>query len=200
MATKGEFLYCKDTKKSFLGVASKDQYGSLNLNLTNHQAVIFKTLHSNSIDNKKFQNYDVLKDSRKVSTSWNNSSKQLTSTVLNLDRDSKEIGEFKKAKNINNSTLSLHIAAYENSITSDDSDGVERESLKAKDEKSGFAKKWETSNHLVNLSIIQNPFEFPRQQDDRAGYPDLMQFRASQRLLNPNQMDENNRRRHLPPS
>uniref|UniRef100_A0AC35FGG5 Clathrin/coatomer adaptor adaptin-like N-terminal domain-containing protein n=1 Tax=Panagrolaimus sp. PS1159 TaxID=55785 RepID=A0AC35FGG5_9BILA len=79
--------------------------------------------------------------------------------------------------NSSNSTLSLHIAAFENSNEYDISDG-----------KNAALKK-----QLFPGSIIQNSFEFPRQQEGgRATAPDIMQFRASQRMRNPNQFFSSN--------
>uniref|UniRef100_A0AC34FUF2 Uncharacterized protein n=1 Tax=Panagrolaimus sp. ES5 TaxID=591445 RepID=A0AC34FUF2_9BILA len=117
-----------------------------------------------------------------------------SSNCLNFGRDFKENDDIKKVKGINNSTLSLNIAAYENSIESDaiDSEGIKGKSLKVKDAKTGLNKKWGISNHFGSESIIHNPFEFPRQQDDQDGRPEMMQFRASKRLRNPNRMDLNN--------
>uniref|UniRef100_A0AC34EZ55 Uncharacterized protein n=1 Tax=Panagrolaimus sp. ES5 TaxID=591445 RepID=A0AC34EZ55_9BILA len=113
-----------------------------------------------------------------------------------------EEDEFKNAKSANNSTLSLHIAAYENlnEATSSDPDGLEKEFLKKNGETLGFVKNWGTSNHFNDgsTSIIPNPFEFPRQQDDRIIRPIVMQFTTSQRLINPNQMDANKRYRPSP--
>uniref|UniRef100_A0A914Z116 [Histone H3]-dimethyl-L-lysine(36) demethylase n=1 Tax=Panagrolaimus superbus TaxID=310955 RepID=A0A914Z116_9BILA len=101
---------------------------------------------------------------------------------LNLNNDFEARNDLKKSKSANNSTLSLHIAAYENS--NDDTAGSKRKS-----EKTDLINKWNTSKQSLigSLSFIQNPFEFPRQQEDQHNLPEVMQFKASQRLRNPNE-------------
>uniref|UniRef100_A0AC34FRL6 Uncharacterized protein n=1 Tax=Panagrolaimus sp. ES5 TaxID=591445 RepID=A0AC34FRL6_9BILA len=96
--------------------------------------------------------------------------------------------EFKNSKSANNSTLSLHIAAYETALSSNSNDS-EKEVLQKKEETLGLMKKWRTSDILIDRSFAQNPFEFHRQQENRYTSGEVMQFAASQRLLNPNQMD-----------
>uniref|UniRef100_A0AC34F0Q1 Transcription factor CBF/NF-Y/archaeal histone domain-containing protein n=1 Tax=Panagrolaimus sp. ES5 TaxID=591445 RepID=A0AC34F0Q1_9BILA len=96
----------------------------------------------------------------------------------------------KKQKNVNSSTLSLHIAAYENSVkasndTSDNENTDEREALKKKDKMQIF---------LGSSSILQYSFEFPRQQENEQDTttPEVVQFKASEKLINPNKaMPEN---------
>uniref|UniRef100_A0AC34FHQ4 Uncharacterized protein n=1 Tax=Panagrolaimus sp. ES5 TaxID=591445 RepID=A0AC34FHQ4_9BILA len=87
---------------------------------------------------------------------------------------------------INSSTLSLHIAAYENltenDISPDEDDGNEELNR----EKSDLIKKWKNVKQLFSTSTIQSQFEFPRQQRSQATQPETLQFKASQRLLNPN--------------
>uniref|UniRef100_A0A914QKR7 Uncharacterized protein n=1 Tax=Panagrolaimus davidi TaxID=227884 RepID=A0A914QKR7_9BILA len=81
----------------------------------------------------------------------------------------------------NNSTLSLHIAAYENSNEAYDlvTDSISVENV-------GTTRKNQIFHHFC--SSTQNPFEFPRQQEQRQiAKPEVMEFKASQTLLNPNQ-------------
>uniref|UniRef100_A0AC34FCS0 SANT domain-containing protein n=1 Tax=Panagrolaimus sp. ES5 TaxID=591445 RepID=A0AC34FCS0_9BILA len=180
-------VYFKDKQKCFVDSLSDDQYNNLNLNNQYHQSAFDESLQRKIItnDSRKFQN-----NVKEHSKSWNKSSEKLPSNLLNNCRDLEE-DEFKKAKNTNSSTLSLHIAAYENliEVKNDTLNVVENEVLHRKD----LLKKWETLNHFVDgsSSIIQNPFEFPRQQDDKISRPEMMQYTASQNLLNPNQMDQN---------
>uniref|UniRef100_A0AC34FZ72 Nonsense-mediated mRNA decay factor SMG8 n=1 Tax=Panagrolaimus sp. ES5 TaxID=591445 RepID=A0AC34FZ72_9BILA len=88
--------------------------------------------------------------------------------------------------NNNNSTLSLHIEAYENLVECD-SESIE--GLKSDGIKTDFFKNFENAQHRLHgsTSFIQNPFEFPRQKkEDQSNDPEVMQFKTSQRLLNPN--------------
>uniref|UniRef100_A0AC34G043 Uncharacterized protein n=1 Tax=Panagrolaimus sp. ES5 TaxID=591445 RepID=A0AC34G043_9BILA len=111
----------------------------------------------------------------------------------NIGHDSEEKDELKTAKNsdINKSTLSLHIAAYENSSeATTDSDYGKKEIFKNKVEKRSLMKKWNTAKEIfVNpTSIIQDISEFSRQQENEGTEkPEIAKFKASQKLLNPNQ-------------
>uniref|UniRef100_A0AC35FR09 Protein-serine/threonine phosphatase n=1 Tax=Panagrolaimus sp. PS1159 TaxID=55785 RepID=A0AC35FR09_9BILA len=78
----------------------------------------------------------------------------------------------------NNSTISLHISAYENSNKAS-SDSFNK----------NFQKSWliQKQKHINCTSkiISQNSFEFQRQQNDKVPEPEVSQFKASQRLRNP---------------
>uniref|UniRef100_A0A914P309 Transposase n=1 Tax=Panagrolaimus davidi TaxID=227884 RepID=A0A914P309_9BILA len=80
----------------------------------------------------------------------------------------------------NNSTLSLHIAAYENTVQPQK--GVEDVPEKLK------SKKKPLSTIKKDIFLQKYPgIEFPRQQEGNEGVtPEIEQFRASQILLNPN--------------
>uniref|UniRef100_A0AC34G5Q5 Uncharacterized protein n=1 Tax=Panagrolaimus sp. ES5 TaxID=591445 RepID=A0AC34G5Q5_9BILA len=133
---------------------------------------------------------------RKDLTSWNKSQKSVTSRFWNFDcdipREKYEVKREKDSDSTNNSTLSLHIASYENSIeATSDTLNNEKECLKKKSEKSAFDK---SAKQFVagSLSLNQNIFEFPRQQEnDAVSTPEIAQFKASQKLLNPNTMHQN---------
>uniref|UniRef100_A0A914QUB3 Uncharacterized protein n=1 Tax=Panagrolaimus davidi TaxID=227884 RepID=A0A914QUB3_9BILA len=109
--------------------------------------------------------------------SWNRSSGLSLNTSNsnnNVDDENAKKNWKKKSPGTNNSTLSLHIAAYENLIETNESfDDGKNNSLIAKP----------TADSSF---FIQNPFEFLRQQNEKITEPQVSQFRASQRILNPN--------------
>uniref|UniRef100_A0A914RBP7 Uncharacterized protein n=1 Tax=Panagrolaimus davidi TaxID=227884 RepID=A0A914RBP7_9BILA len=109
-----------------------------------------------------------------TNTTWKNPKKR--SDYLNVEYKSqkKESKEGNSSNTGNSSTLSLHIADYVNSVKAVASKEIGDENVGLK-RKSFFN------------SVNQNPFEFPRQQSgDKPTEPELIRFRASQRLLNPN--------------
>uniref|UniRef100_A0AC34FN96 Uncharacterized protein n=1 Tax=Panagrolaimus sp. ES5 TaxID=591445 RepID=A0AC34FN96_9BILA len=187
MATKDDCLSLKNKQKVF--VIAGDQFSNLNLN-QNHK-FFDKSLCSKSVttDNKKGQDY-----AKKDSNLWSKSkNKRLTSSFLNLNSDSGEKEEFKEAKSVHSSTLSLHIAAYENTVEASlDSDSCKNQDLDYKSENRISINKWKTPKYFFSglPSTFQNPFEFPRQQENEGTKaPEVAQFKASQKLLNSNQLN-----------
>uniref|UniRef100_A0AC35G560 Uncharacterized protein n=1 Tax=Panagrolaimus sp. PS1159 TaxID=55785 RepID=A0AC35G560_9BILA len=124
---------------------------------------------------------------RKDSNSWKKSAKDLS---LNYGKEE----ESKKGKNSNStnkSTLSLHISTYENSVKAesdlffgDKNDEIlHKQSKKLENKKQAF---------IDSKAIIQNPFEFPRQQESaEIKKAEIAYFKANQRLANPNPLSIN---------
>uniref|UniRef100_A0AC34FH59 Guanylate-binding protein N-terminal domain-containing protein n=1 Tax=Panagrolaimus sp. ES5 TaxID=591445 RepID=A0AC34FH59_9BILA len=104
-------------------------------------------------------------------------------TVNSKEEDQKQWKQDDDTSSKNSSTLSLHIAAYENSVEveNDDSDYASKEKAKT----SKYGKTLKDVKKLFSDSSM-NAVEIPRQPKDELSEPEVMQFKASQKLLNPN--------------
>uniref|UniRef100_A0A914PJ24 Mos1 transposase HTH domain-containing protein n=1 Tax=Panagrolaimus davidi TaxID=227884 RepID=A0A914PJ24_9BILA len=162
----------KDDNYSFIEqsfTASEKEYYNLNLNQSKN-CLILIPIQSHSKSNN--DNYGG-------------------STFTTLQEDNDDLKKRWKNENISNtinkSTLSLHISVNENTTEAaashlfgdDEIDGLKKEKFGSiKNSKQCFADSLKS----------RNPFEFPRQQEeDRAADPEVVGFRSSQRILNPNQ-------------
>uniref|UniRef100_A0AC35GSS2 HAT C-terminal dimerisation domain-containing protein n=1 Tax=Panagrolaimus sp. PS1159 TaxID=55785 RepID=A0AC35GSS2_9BILA len=135
-------------------------------------------------NNEKHSVSDKYKEKGKLQ-SWNKSFKAPSFTTLNENNDDLK-KPWKNKNNLNatnKSTISLHIAAYENSneaVALDLFNDENTEGLRKR--KFGSIK---TSEQCFTHSLKSlNPFEFTRQQSgDRRNEPEVMHFSASQQLL-----------------
>uniref|UniRef100_A0AC35GTT5 TAFH domain-containing protein n=1 Tax=Panagrolaimus sp. PS1159 TaxID=55785 RepID=A0AC35GTT5_9BILA len=186
MTTKDKSL--NDNQQSFLnGSFQTDnsiQYSNLKLN-QNRKSLIPHSVQSYSKFNKdQFCDYTLSDnfEEKGKSQAWNKSSDlYLNILKINVKSNKEEVEKRwkKESSDTDNSTLSLNITAYENSTVSNQFNGKNVEDLG----KEIFG----TTKLILSAStlLIQNPFEFPRQQNNTVPQPEVSQFKASQRLATP---------------
>uniref|UniRef100_A0AC35F695 Actin n=1 Tax=Panagrolaimus sp. PS1159 TaxID=55785 RepID=A0AC35F695_9BILA len=175
MATNNEFVLFKDSQQCFTNNISqtfhKNQYSNLNLNQTCSKSYYNKNCDSAISDKCKEREklFSLEKPSEWLKLN-NNAEKE-------LEKQWKKESSFSATKK---SALSLQIAAYE--VEANPFNGKNKENIK--NDISGSI-----GNEKIVLTsklIVQNPFEFPRQQSDKMSEPEMSQFKASQHLLSPN--------------
>uniref|UniRef100_A0AC35GDF2 Uncharacterized protein n=1 Tax=Panagrolaimus sp. PS1159 TaxID=55785 RepID=A0AC35GDF2_9BILA len=176
MTTNGEKLFLKIPSVS----NDNNRYTNLNLNQNNKNSNIVyvqsdtkpicdsyvgDNYQRKDFKNKSTKNLQVLNNLKGLTLTSNQTS--TNSWLKNKD----------KLNPANSSTLSLHIAAFENTV--EPQKGVEE----SKSEKKPL-----TKNEKICIFLQKFPgIEFPRQQDSNEGVtPEIGQFRASQTLFNPN--------------
>uniref|UniRef100_A0A914QD49 Uncharacterized protein n=1 Tax=Panagrolaimus davidi TaxID=227884 RepID=A0A914QD49_9BILA len=192
MATKIDCFFLNDNQESVSVDNSQtfhdNQYSNFNLNQNlKWTAATLKPPGSPVSDNT---------EGRKNPSHLNKPSK--ISNFSKLINDKTENEEFKKPwkkdsylNTINGNNLSLHIAAYENSIETHSFNGSRNEDLQKG--KSDLIKN-EKQIFTAETFGIQNSFEFPRQENEGAKVPEVSNFKASQRLLNPNKASKNGKK------
>jgi hypothetical protein len=133
-------------------------------------------------------------EDKRESQTWKKSSHFCSTTLSLYDKTEGVKKGWKKNDSINstkNSTLSLHISAYENSTE----DTVFDDSFNENDKKVLIKGK----SVFDSTVFIQNPFSFPRQQNDIPSEPELSQFKSTQRLRNPNEASHNRLQQQVQP-
>uniref|UniRef100_A0AC34FMI0 Peptidase S8/S53 domain-containing protein n=1 Tax=Panagrolaimus sp. ES5 TaxID=591445 RepID=A0AC34FMI0_9BILA len=194
MSTKDNYLFSKDKEDSFPHsfIDNDNKYSNFNLN-QNQKCSDINSIdsHLSSVNHKhgddkgyiseKAFNYTVKSQSWKESTTTGFNSKVYNCSIL---KDGVE-GAEKHGINydtVSNSTLSLHISAYENSI-----EATETESFIEKDrkmEKFDSIKKQGNAKQIcdASTSVINN---LHKQRLGAMSDSEVMKFKRSQKLFNP---------------
>uniref|UniRef100_A0A914QRK4 Uncharacterized protein n=1 Tax=Panagrolaimus davidi TaxID=227884 RepID=A0A914QRK4_9BILA len=155
-----------------------NQYSNFNMNQNCKCPVLIHVQTcSKSIKDKNFvlDGYD-----NKFKQKLLNKSSDLYSNTLSII-DKVEAKKNWKSSNTNESILSLHISVYENSLEA----AAAFDSINAKNV--ALKKNKIKLNKLFYPGLfVQNPFEFPRQQEaNQKKESKVMKFKANQKLLNP---------------
>uniref|UniRef100_A0AC34FC47 Uncharacterized protein n=1 Tax=Panagrolaimus sp. ES5 TaxID=591445 RepID=A0AC34FC47_9BILA len=205
MITKESEIFFTDKQQSFVNVNNYDNVNIYNSNSNLNLNANYKSLSVSSVQSyckkttsgKSSDSYDIgineghkrFQKYKKSDLSYVLNERQVQQMFENRRKDFSKKDFFEKdSLNVNSSTLSLHIAAYENSMeTSYANECNEADGFKNKGGNTGL--KWKNLKQIFTGStlIVQvNPFEFSRQKNNQNNKPEVMQFKSSQRLLNPN--------------
>uniref|UniRef100_A0AC34G538 Uncharacterized protein n=1 Tax=Panagrolaimus sp. ES5 TaxID=591445 RepID=A0AC34G538_9BILA len=113
------------------------------------------------------------------------------SNILRSGKQQPATAVVKKPSTKTNSTLSLHINAYENSNEASGGDSNDKFRFGRSRNSKTFNKiRNSVKQYFGKSSSLTILFEIPRQQDDPLNStPEIMEFKASQKLLNPNKVE-----------
>uniref|UniRef100_A0AC35GWY3 Uncharacterized protein n=1 Tax=Panagrolaimus sp. PS1159 TaxID=55785 RepID=A0AC35GWY3_9BILA len=126
------------------------------------------------------------KDKHGTFTTYTSNENQYNNLNLNQNHKFSANSFFKTSKNVTIEKRKVLNNAYENSIKANLFD-------EKKDCKKLLNKQRKNLKQIYIESVIQNPFEFSRQQqenDDEEKVPEISEFKASQHLIDPNQMNQ----------
>uniref|UniRef100_A0AC34F6Z3 Exophilin 5 n=1 Tax=Panagrolaimus sp. ES5 TaxID=591445 RepID=A0AC34F6Z3_9BILA len=173
------------------------QFNSINLNKNQSFFGVSPSKITSNKSERSFNGYDFPGSKSRSDTSWIKCDKDLKSFESSSIYDSEKEHQMQENKDeksfINKSTLSLHIAAYENSIDADDIINESNVSLEKQTSRKNIFNKLQKSVKQYfsnNVSL----FEIPRQRRNTLNSPEVMQFKSSQRLLNPNEVESSTKK------
>uniref|UniRef100_A0A914QN93 Uncharacterized protein n=1 Tax=Panagrolaimus davidi TaxID=227884 RepID=A0A914QN93_9BILA len=188
MATKSADCLLPEIHQNPSILNNNSQFNNLNLNENENFKIDFvgskiKSSKNIKVQYKDLNNFD--QQSKKISlySFDNNQLQSVTSEYLNgFQNEEKNWKKGSGSNDTSSDTLSLYISAVENVKTNNLGD----QSLTYQNQNSGKTLK-DLKHEFYNVGLTNGMFEIPRQQKDETKEPENMQFKSSQKLINPNQ-------------